>query len=136
MRFCLRMEEIIYMRNQKTFPAFLRLLDPCSGQLHTNSSAESGCTKEVFIAGYNEFMFGDWFHTLGGTSSPAHRIVPDSRLDPPNPGSVMPISSLLSQLLLAEILSTVCDAPPQFHHYLPQRMRYHSLPAEQRTLCQ
>ena len=21
----------------------------------------SGCTKEEFIAGYNEFLFGDWF---------------------------------------------------------------------------
>ena len=28
----------------------------------------SGCTKEEFIAGYNEFMFGDWFPTYGSTS--------------------------------------------------------------------
>ena len=28
----------------------------------------SGCTKEEFIAGYNEFMFGDWLPAYGNTS--------------------------------------------------------------------
>ena len=31
----------------------------------------SGCTKEEFIAGYNEFMFGDWLPAYGSTSQSA-----------------------------------------------------------------
>ena len=33
----------------------------------------SGCTKEEFIAGYNEFMFGDWFPPMETPPSPAPR---------------------------------------------------------------
>ena len=45
----------------------------------------SGCTKEEFIAGYNEFMFGDWFPTYGGTSQSGTSYDPDHVYDPPNP---------------------------------------------------
>lgn len=49
----------------------------------------SGCTKEEFLAGYNEFMFGDWFPTYGSTSqsgtSGGNANDPDHVYAPPNP---------------------------------------------------
>lgn len=53
----------------------------------------SGCTKEEFIAGYNEFMFGDWFPTYGGTSQSAHRMIPTTSTTRQTP-SAMPRSPL------------------------------------------
>ena len=36
----------------------------------------SGCTKEEFIAGYNEFLFGDWFPSPQAPGRPPLRKVP------------------------------------------------------------
>ena len=84
----------------------------------------SGCTKEEFIAGYNEFMFGDWFPTYGstsqsGTSGSAND--PGHVYDPPNPECDAKISSLMSQLYSLEssaqsdVSSVVQAAKDEFH---------------------
>ena len=68
----------------------------------------SGCTKEEFIAGYNEFLFGDWFpsppsageSTYEGSSA----SVEDSGhvYDPPNPECDAKIATLTSELYSLE----------------------------------
>ena len=87
----------------------------------------SGCTKEEFIAGYNEFLFGDWFPSPpsagestyeGGSAS-----VEDSGhvYDPPNPECDAKISSLTSQLYSLEssaqsdVSSVVQAAKDEYH---------------------
>lgn len=91
----------------------------------------SGCTKEEFIAGYNEFMFGDWFPTYGSTSQSGTSYDPDHVYDPPNPECDAKISSLLSQLysLESSARSAVSSA------ISAAKDKYHSLPAEERTFA-
>ena len=91
----------------------------------------SGCTKEEFIAGYNEFMFGDWFPTYGGTSQSGTSYDPDHVYDPPNPECDAKISSLMSQLysLESSARSAVSSA------ISAAKDEYHSLPAEERTFA-
>ena len=95
----------------------------------------SGCTKEEFIAGYNEFLFGDWFPSPpsagestyeGGSAS----VEDDHVYDPPNPECDAKIAALMSQLYSLESsarsdVSSAIDAA---------RSEYHALPASQRTL--
>ena len=95
----------------------------------------SGCTKEEFIAGYNEFLFGDWFPSPpsagestyeGGSAS-----VEDGHVyDPPNPECDAQISALMSQLYSLEsaarsdVSSAIQNAKDE----------YHALPASERNL--
>lgn len=84
----------------------------------------SGCTKEEFIAGYNEFMFGDWFPTYGSTSqsgTSGNANDPGHVYDPPNPECDAKISSLMSQLYSLEssaqsdVSSVVQAAKDEYH---------------------
>ena len=68
----------------------------------------SGCTKEEFIAGYNEFMFGDWL-----------------------PECDAKISSLMSELYSLES-SARSDVSSAIQS---AKDEYHSLPAEERTFA-
>ncbi len=95
----------------------------------------SGCTKEEFIAGYNEFMFGDWFPTYGNTSqsgtSGGNANDPDHVYDPPNPECDAKISSLMSELYSLEsaarsdVSSAIQSAKDE----------YHALPASEQTFA-
>lgn len=58
------------MRNQKTISRLPRLLALAVVSCAL-AALLSGCTKEEFIAGYNEFMFGDWLPAYGSTSQSA-----------------------------------------------------------------
>ena len=86
------------MRNQKSASRLPRLL-ALTVVSCALAAMLSGCTKEEFIAGYNEFLFGDWFPSPpsagestyeGGSAS-----VEDSGhvYDPPNPECDAKISS-------------------------------------------
>ena len=94
----------------------------------------SGCTKEEFIAGYNEFMFGDWFPTYGSTSqsgtSGSNANDPGHVYDPPNPECDAKINALLSQLYSLES-SARSDVSSAIQS---AKDEYHALPASQRTL--
>ena len=95
----------------------------------------SGCTKEEFIAGYNEFLFGDWFPSPpsagestyeGGSAS-----VEDGHVyDPPNPECDAKIAALMSQLYSLESAarSDVSSAIQR------AKDEYHALPASERNL--
>ena len=85
----------------------------------------SGCTKEEFLAGYNEFMFGDW---LPGTSSSSSvtdfgtaSSDPEHVYAQPNPECDAKISSLMSELYALEssarsdVSSVVQAAKDEFH---------------------
>lgn len=92
----------------------------------------SGCTKEEFIAGYNEFMFGDWFPTYGSTSqsgTSGNANDPGHVYDPPNPECDAKISSLTSQLYSLES-SARSDVSSAIQS---AKDEYHALPASQRT---
>lgn len=86
----------------------------------------SGCTKEEFIAGYNEFLFGDWFPSPpsagestyeGGSASGDSGYV----YAEPNPECDAKISSLISQLYSLEssaqsdVSSVVQAAKDEYH---------------------
>ena len=93
----------------------------------------SGCTKEEFIAGYNEFMFGDWLPAYGNTSQSGasdSSTPSDHEYDPPNPECDAKISSLMSELysLEAAARSDVSSAIQR------AKDEYHALPASERTL--
>lgn len=92
----------------------------------------SGCTKEEFIAGYNEFMFGDWFPTYGSTSqsgTSGNANDPGHVYDPPNPECDAKISSLMSELYSLES-SARSDVSSAIQS---AKDEYHALPAEERT---
>lgn len=92
----------------------------------------SGCTKEEFIAGYNEFMFGDWLPAYGSTSqsgTSGNANDPGHVYDPPNPECDAKISSLMSQLYSLES-SARSDVSSAIQS---AKDEYHSLPAEERT---
>lgn len=92
----------------------------------------SGCTKEEFIAGYNEFMFGDWLPAYGSTSqsgTSGNANDPGHVYDPPNPECDAKISSLMSQLYSLES-SARSDVSSAIQS---AKDEYHALPAEERT---
>ena len=94
----------------------------------------SGCTKEEFIAGYNEFMFGDWLPAYGSTSQSAApgsstASDPDHVYAEPNPECDAKIASLMSQLYSLES-SARSDVSSAIQS---AKDEYHALPAEERT---
>ena len=94
----------------------------------------SGCTKEEFIAGYNEFMFGDWLPAYGSTSqsgTSGNANDPGHVYDPPNPECDAKISSLMSELYSLES-SARSDVSSAIQS---AKDEYHSLPAEERTFA-
>lgn len=93
----------------------------------------SGCTKEEFLAGYNEFMFGDWLPAYGSTSqsgTSGNANDPGHVYDPPNPECDAKIASLTSQLYSLES-SARSDVSSAIQS---AKDEYHALPASQRTL--
>ena len=96
----------------------------------------SGCTKEEFIAGYNEFMFGDWLPAYGntsqsGSSDSSTASDPDHVYDPPNPECDAKIASLMSELYSLES-SARSDVSSAIQS---AKDEYHALPASQRTFA-
>lgn len=95
----------------------------------------SGCTKEEFLAGYNEFMFGDWFPTYGSTSqsgtSGGNANDPDHVYAPPNPECDAKISSLMSELYSLES-SARSDVSSAIQS---AKDEYHALPAKEQTFA-
>lgn len=94
----------------------------------------SGCTKEEFIAGYNEFMFGDWLPAYGSTSqsgTSGNANDPGHVYDPPNPECDAKIASLMSQLYSLES-SARSDVSSAIQS---AKDEYHALPAEERTFA-
>ena len=92
----------------------------------------SGCTKEEFIAGYNEFMFGDWLPAYGSTSqsgTSGNANDPGHVYAEPNPECDAKIASLMSQLYSLES-SARSDVSSAIQS---AKDEYHSLPAEERT---
>lgn len=92
----------------------------------------SGCTKEEFLAGYNEFMFGDWLPAYGSTSqsgTSGNANDPGHVYDPPNPECDAKISSLMSELYSLES-SARSDVSSAIQS---AKDEYHALPASQRT---
>ena len=91
----------------------------------------SGCTKEEFIAGYNEFMFGDWLPAYGNTSQSgaSGSTDPNHEYDPPNPECDAKISSLMSELYSLES-SARSDVSSAIQS---AKDEYHALPASEQT---
>lgn len=96
----------------------------------------SGCTQEEFIAGYKEFLLGDWFDNLytsvfpNTASTPTFPYTtqvsndPDHVYDPPNPECDAKINSLLSELYSMEAsarsdVSSAIQAAKDEYHALP-----------------
>ena len=98
----------------------------------------SGCTKEEFIAGYNEFMFGDWFPSPPSAGESTYTYEEGSAsaedsghvYDPPNPECDAKISSLMSELYSLES-SARSDVSSAIQS---AKDEYHALPASQQTL--
>ena len=95
----------------------------------------SGCTKEEFLAGYNEFMFGDW---LPGTSSSSSvtdfgtaSSDPEHVYAQPNPECDAKISSLMSELYSLES-SAQSDVSSAIQS---AKDEYHALPAKEQTFA-
>ena len=97
----------------------------------------SGCTKEEFIAGYNEFLFGDWFPSppsAGETTAAEGSASGDSPVTStpsPNPECDAKISSLMSELYSLES-SARSDVSSAIQS---AKDEYHALPASQRTFA-
>lgn len=96
----------------------------------------SGCTKEEFIAGYNEFLFGDWFPSppsAGETTAAEGSASGDSGhvYAEPNPECDAKISSLMSELYSLES-SARSDVSSAIQS---SKDEYHALPASQRTFA-
>ena len=96
----------------------------------------SGCTKEEFIAGYNEFLFGDWFPSppsAGETTAAEGSASGDSGhvYAEPNPECDAKISSLMSELYSLES-SARSDVSSAIQS---AKDEYHALPASQRTFA-
>lgn len=119
------------MRNQKTISRLPRLLALAVVSCAL-AALLSGCTKEEFIAGYNEFMFGDWLPAYGSTSqsgTSGNANDPGHVYDPPNPECDAKISSLMSELYSLES-SARSDVSSAIQS---AKDEYHALPAEERT---
>ena len=121
------------MRNQKTISRLPRLLALAVVSC-VFTVLLTGCTKEEFIAGYNEFMFGDWFPTYGSTSqsdtSGSNANDPGHVYAESNPECDAKINALLSQLYSLES-SARSDVSSAIQS---AKDEYHALPASQRTL--
>ena len=96
----------------------------------------SGCTKEEFIAGYNEFLFGDWFPSppsAGETTAAEGSASGDSGhvYAEPNPECDAKISSLMSELYSLES-SARSDVSSAIQS---AKDEYHALPASQQTFA-
>ena len=95
----------------------------------------SGCTKEEFIAGYKEFMFGDWLPAYGSSaqssaSGSSTASDPEHVYAEPNPECDAKINALLSQLYSLES-SARSDVSSAIQS---AKDEYHSLPASERNL--
>ena len=98
----------------------------------------SGCTKEEFIAGYKEFLFGN---PSSSSESSAPSTAPESTnassespshtYDPPNPECNAKIASLTSELYSLES-SARSDVSSAIQS---AKDEYHALPASQRTFA-
>ena len=98
----------------------------------------SGCTQEEFAAGFNEFMFGDWFdswyssvfpNAASSTTFQKAESDPDHVYDPPNAECDAKINALLSELYSLEAAAkSDVDAAIQ-----AAKDEYHALPASERT---
>ena len=121
------------MRNQKTISRLPRLLALAVVSC-VFTVLLTGCTKEEFIAGYNEFMFGDWFPTYGSTSqsdtSGSNANDPGHVYAEPNPECDAKINALLSQLYSLES-SARSDVSSAIQS---AKDEYHALPASERNL--
>ena len=121
------------MRNQKTISRLPRLLALAVVSC-VFTVLLTGCTKEEFIAGYKEFMFGDWLPSTSSSSSAT--AVGTASSDPehvyaePNPECDAKINALLSQLYSLES-SARSDVSSAIQS---ARDEYHSLPASERNL--
>ncbi len=118
------------MRNQKTISRLLAL----AVVSYVFMVLLTGCTKEEFIAGYNEFMFGDWLPAYGSatqSAAPGSSTAsdPDHVYAEPNPECDAKISSLMSELYSLES-SARSDVSSAIQS---AKDEYHSLPAEERT---
>ena len=98
----------------------------------------SGCTKEEFIASYNEFMFGDWLPSTSssssaapGTSAGTASSDPEHVYAEPNPECDAKIATLMSQLYSLES-SARSDVSSAIQS---AKDEYHALPASQRTFA-
>lgn len=93
----------------------------------------SGCTKEEFIAGYKEFLFGSPSSSSESSapSTDASSESPSHTYDPPNPECDAKIASLTSELysLESSARSDVGSAVQS------AKDEYHALPAEERTFA-
>ena len=104
------------MRNQKTISRLPRLL-ALAVVSYVFMVLLTGCTKEEFVAGYNEFMFGDWLPAYGSTSQSAApgsstASDPDHVYAEPNPECDAKIASLMSQLYSLESSHVRMSAVP------------------------
>ena len=123
------------MRNQKSASRLPRLL-ALTVVSCALAAMLSGCTKEEFIAGYKEFLFGD---PSSSSASGAPSTAPESTdtgsespghtYDPPNPECDAKIASLTSELYSLES-SARSDVSSAVQH---AKDEYHALPASQRT---
>ena len=121
------------MRNQKTISRLPRLLALAVVSC-VFTVLLTGCTKEEFIAGYKEFMFGDWLPSTSSSSSVTN--VGTASSDPehvyaePNPECDAKINALLSQLYSLES-SARSDVSSAIQS---AKDEYHSLPASERNI--
>lgn len=118
----------------KHTPRIIRLL-PLAVVSCALAALLSGCTKEEFLAGYNEFMFGDW---LPGTSSSSSvtdfgtaSSDPEHVYAQPNPECDAKISSLMSELYSLES-SAQSDVSSAIQS---AKDEYHALPAKEQTFA-
>lgn len=118
----------------KHTPRIIRLL-PLAVVSCALAALLSGCTKEEFLAGYNEFMFGDW---LPGTSSSSSvtdfgtaSSNPEHVYAQPNPECDAKISSLMSELYSLES-SAQSDVSSAIQS---AKDEYHALPAKEQTFA-
>ena len=121
------------MRNQKTISRLPRLFALAVVSC-VFTVLLTGCTKEEFIAGYKEFMFGDWLPSTSSSSSATN--VGTASSDPehvyaePNPECDAKINALLSELYSLES-SARSDVSSAIQS---AKDEYHSLPASERNL--
>lgn len=123
------------MRNQKSASRLPRLL-ALTVVSCALAALLSGCTKEEFIAGYKEFLFGN---PSSSSESSAPSTAPESTgassespshtYDPPNPECDAKIASLTSELYSLES-SARSDVSSAIQS---AKDEYHALPASQQT---
>ena len=125
------------MRNQKSASRLPRLL-ALTVVSCALAAMLSGCTKEEFIAGYKEFLFGS---SSSSSASGAPSTAPESTgtgsespghtYDPPNPECDAKIASLTSELYSLES-SARSDVSSAIQR---AKDEYHALPASERTFA-